>query len=317
MLSNHHLANIAEDIEINQYISEDWLPAGGLLPSTFPDFNLEPKQGTIYYYEKLLEEIEKQNGSGNGQQTLKNIEEAAQNGQATAQAANGETVQVPNHDWADAPALDEATRKLVEKQVKYQLEQVAETITKSRGTVPGEIADILNKLKDEPAKFDWKGYLRRFVGGSQKVYTHKTRRKYNKRYEDNPGMKIKPKKHILVAVDTSGSVNKNELAEFFHEINFIYKTGAEVTVVHCDTAISHIESYKGGKYDIKIYGRGGTDFQPVIDYYNENMHKFTCLVYFTDGEAPSPDNAKGRILWVMSTQSNMNESLPGTKIKLN
>ena len=52
---------------------------------------------------------------------------------------------------------------------------------------------------------------------------------------------------------------------------------------------------------MKIHGRGGTDFQPVIDYYNENQRKFSCLMYFTDGEAYAPDNAKGSILWVLSS----------------
>ncbi len=35
-----------------------------------------------------------------------------------------------------------------------------------------------------------------------------------KQFEDNPGLKIKQKQHILVAVDTSGSVSNDELKEF-------------------------------------------------------------------------------------------------------
>jgi hypothetical protein len=40
-------------------------------------------------------------------------------------------------------------------------------------------------------------------------------------------------------------------------------------------------------------------------------------MYLTDGEAPAPDNAKGNILWVLSSQSRMNDNLPGAVIKLN
>jgi predicted metal-dependent peptidase len=60
-----------------------------------------------------------------------------------------------------------------------------------------------------------------------------------------------------------------------------------------------------------------TDFQPVIDYYNENQNKYSCLIYLTDGEASSPENARGSILWVHSSISQINQDLPGFKIQLN
>jgi predicted metal-dependent peptidase len=120
----------------------------------------------------------------------------------------------------------------------------------------------------------------------------------------------------LVAVDTSGSVNNGELKEFFHEVHHMHKTGSDVTVIQCDAAISDVRPYNP-RNEIKLYGRGGTDFQPVIDYYNEHQHKFTCLVYFTDGECGAPENAKGKILWVLSSTSHENNELPGCTIKLN
>ena len=55
----------------------------------------------------------------------------------------------------------------------------------------------------------------------------------------------------------------------------------------------------------------------MIDYYNENFHKYTSLVYFTDGEAWSPDKVRGKVLWVLSSQSTINNGLPGQVIKLN
>lgn len=56
----------------------------------------------------------------------------------------------------------------------------------------------------------------------------------------------------------------------------------------------------------------------VVDYFNEHRRDFSCLVYFTDGEAPNPDPvAKGRTLWVLSERSHDNDQLPGTVIKLN
>ena len=54
-LVDRKIANIAMDIEINQYINPTWLPEGGMGLDTFPELELEPKKGTKYYYDKLKE----------------------------------------------------------------------------------------------------------------------------------------------------------------------------------------------------------------------------------------------------------------------
>jgi len=315
-LKNKKIANLAMDCEINQYISSTMLPPGGILPSSFPELNLDLKAGTNYYYNQLL-----QGANDKSCPNLNNMLEAMGNGEETVIIKIGGSpsdVQLPNHgEWEEFEGLDEATVKLMKTQTENILKEVAQQVNKSRGIIPGEFAEILENIDcKEPPKFDWRGYLRRFTEGSQKVYTKKMRRKYNKRYEDNPGLKIKPKRHILVAIDTSGSVSTGELKEFMHEIAHIHKSGSEVTIVQADTAIKKISSYRRGD-QFEVFGRGGTCFQPVINYYNEQSTRYTCLVYFTDGEAPSPDNARGRILWVLSSGSQDNTDLPGSTIKLN
>ena len=306
-LADRMIANWAMDIEINQYIDPTWLPKGGLLPSTFPHLNLKEKEGTLYYYEKLKELQD---------EVIQTIKDAIANGELDVTLPDGTNVKLTEHDWSDIENLDEGTQKVIREQSSAIMQDVAEQVEKSRGTLPGEIKQIIEALKNiPPPKFDWRGYMRRFVGKSVKIYTKKSRRKLSKRYEDNPGLKIKQRKHILVAIDTSGSVSKSELVEFLQEIHHIHKTGNDVTIIQCDTAISHVGKYKPGE-DYKIHGRGGTSFQPVIDYYNERINKISCLIYFTDGEAPAPIDARGNILWVLSSSSEINESLPGFQIKL-
>lgn len=346
----HHkmLFNIAADLEINQYIDRDYLPGGsypskedyekdvelikeaieqGLADGTltkeeaaervakipirvifledFADLNLEPKKGTDYYYKKLLETIQPDGSSSHP--TLNNLlgQSDAYHGHVT---------------WKEFEDLSEAEQKMVQKQIDYQLKEAAEQTKKSRGNIPGEIKQYIDSLYfEEPAKFDWRGYFRRFTGGSIKVYTKKSRRKISRRFFGNPGLKIKPKKHILVGVDTSGSVSNAELEEFFTEIHHMHKTGAQITIVQCDTSISHVGPYKKAKDGkIKIHGRGGTSFQPVVDYFNEHRRNFSCMVYLTDGEAPAPSpTPKGRCLWVLSSKSSETDHLPGHTIKLN
>lgn len=310
------LANIAMDLEINQYIDPDMLPPGGMMLNLFPELKLDEKAGSRYYYEKLKQAAQK--GSCSNLNKILAAEAAGNMVVEVTIKGDGEVeVRIPDHSqWGEGEA-DEATKKLVENQTKHILNEIKDQVEKSRGTIPGELASILEKINTvQEAKFDWKGYLRRFAGGSVKVYTKKTRRKYNKRYEDNPGLKIKQRKHVLVAIDTSGSVSSNELLEFMQEINHIFKTGADVTVVQADTAIRNIAAYNPNN-DYKIYGRGGTDFEPVVDYYNENTRKYSCLIYLTDGEAPAPETVKGRVLWALSSTSQETNHLPGITIKLN
>jgi predicted metal-dependent peptidase len=301
LYSDKKLFNIAADLEINQYILESKLPEGGLLLSSFPELNLPRKAGTDKYYE-LLQQAQEDGTSPTLDSLMSKMDGTTPHCHST---------------WDDFNDLSEADKKLVQKQIEHQLKESAEQTVKRHGTVPGELADLIHRLTHvEPAKFDWKGYLRRFVGNSSVVYTKKLRRKYNKRYAANPGLKIKFKNHILVGVDTSGSVNNEELTEFFSELTHMHKTGHKITVAQCDTRLSSIKEFSPGR-DWEIHGRGGTDFQPVIDHYNEKKGHYTALIYLTDGEAYPPVDCPKNTLWCLSSISQMNDELPGKVIKFN
>ena len=301
LYSNHKLFNIAADLEINQYIDRDALPEGGLFLDTFPELNLPKKAGTKKYYE-LLEQECKNNTCESLQSVLNQMDGDSQYDHKT---------------WKEFDELTEAEKKLVQKQIEHQLKETAEQTQKRCGNVPGELADLIKRLTTiEPPKFDWKGYLRRFVGNSTVSYTKKLRRKYNKRYSDNPGLKIKFKNNILVGVDTSGSVSNKELKEFMSELTHMHKTGHQITVAQCDTQINSVEEFNPRK-DWEIKGRGGTVFQPVIDLFNKKKGVYTALIYLTDGEAATPEDCPKNTLWVHSSQCNVNENLPGLKIQLN
>ena len=308
---NKKVANIAMDIEINQYIDEDDLPEGGCTLESFAEYNLPPKAGCREYYKLLMQakEQEEQSGSGGKISDMAGMDDGEQHSSGT---------NVPDHGtWKDFEDLSEAEKKLLESQTAHILKEIADSVEKSRGTIPGEFKGILERLRHvEPPKFDWRSYVRRFAGGAKEVFTKKLRRKDNKRFEENPGLKIKNKRHLLVAIDTSGSVSDKEVKEFLNEIHHIHKTGSEVTILQCDTVIRSIEKYKPNE-DITLHGRGGTDFDPVLEYYNENQRKYTCLFYLTDGECSTDVKPKGKMLWVISTRGEINKGLPGPQIKLN
>ena len=300
LYNDKKLFNIAADLEINQYISNDYLPPGGLSLDNFPELNLSSRMGTRYYYDKLCDA--KDNG------TCPNLE-------SLLNSMDG-TTEYDHSTWDDFNELSESEKKLIQKQVEHQLKETAQQTQKRSGNIPGELAELIKKLFHiEPPKFDWKGYMRKFVGRSTISYTKKLRRKFNKRYSGNPGLKIKFKNHILVGVDTSASVSTDELKEFMSEIYHMHKTGNKITIAQCDTQLNSVEEFNPKK-DWKIKGRGGTIFQPVIDHYNK-MGCYTSLIYLTDGEASSPENCPKNALWVLSSKSSMNNDLPGQVIKLN
>tara|TARA_R100000700_G_C3170821_1_gene145432 strand:+ start:716 stop:1888 length:1173 start_codon:yes stop_codon:yes gene_type:complete len=298
------LFNIAADIEINQYIDRNMLPAGGLTLDTFKELRLPRKAGTSEYY-KLLQQTMDKNGNSSCDAL-----------QGILDQMDGNSQYCHKH-WKEVTELPEAAKKLVQKQYEHQMKQTAEEIQKKHGTLPGELAEIIEKLfKIEPPKFNWKQYLKRFINNASKIYTKKLRRKYNKRYSGNPGLKIKHRNHVLVGVDTSGSVSSKELVEFMNELVHMHRTGNKITVAQFDTELTSVEEFNPKKH-WEIKGRGGTCFQAVTDHYNDPKNRYSAFICLTDGEAPNPDNCPKNALWVHSSRSSINEELTGIKIQLN
>jgi predicted metal-dependent peptidase len=293
------------DMEINQYISKDWLPEGGIDIDNYADLNLDLKAGCRYYYDKLKQLQDEKNKNGTcGNAPMDELLDAMANGELDEHAT-----------WEEFEDMTEAEQKLIEKQLQKVLGDAKEQTLKKRGTVPGEIEGVIIIEEVTKQKFNWRLYIRRFTGVSTKVFTKKIRRKENRRFEANPGLKVKMRQHMLLAIDTSGSVSDSELQEFMSEIYHIYKCGVDITVVQCDTVIRSIEPYKG-KFEMGVQGRGGTEFEPVVEYFISNLKKYTSLVYFTDGECGYSVKPRGNTLWVLSERSYMNTELPGKVIKL-
>jgi predicted metal-dependent peptidase len=193
------------------------------------------------------------------------------------------------------------------------LKNTAEQVEKMHGSIPGEFSELIDKLrKKKPEVFNWKAYFRRLLGSIYDINIRVTRRKQSKRFEDAAGIQHKKKVSILVAVDTSGSVSKEELQEFFSEIDYVYKAGARVTIVQCDTRINAVEDYNG-KNVPEIKGRGGTDFNPPVEYYIKHKKEYAYLIYFTDGECSLPDKKPSGMVWVISSRG-YHQEYPGKVI---
>ena len=264
---DHELHNVAADVEINQYLTPEYYPTPDiLLPSTFPELNLPLKAGTKKYYE-LLSKAEQEGTSPTLNALLDDLREEGL-----------------HPTWKEFDSLSEADKKLVKAQIDHQIKSIVEG-QRNMGFTPAELKSYIDSLFEiKPQSFDWKGYFRRFFGTSTKVYTKKTRRKLNKRFEENPALKVKQKKNVLVGVDTSGSVSNKDLVEFFNEIYHMWKTGISITIAEGDANISNVYEYDG-KMPTFVTGRGGTNMNPFVEYFNKNR-QYNSLVILTDGFIP-------------------------------
>jgi predicted metal-dependent peptidase len=258
---DHKLHNIAADLEINQYLNPQYYPTPSIiLLSTFPELNLPERAGTKKYYEILQHAYE-----NNLSETLNNL-------------MKEDDFHIT---WKEFENLSEADKKLIKSQIEHQIRNITES-NRDPGFIPSELKSYINSLFEiAPPSYDWKGYFRRFFSSGVKIYTKKTRRKLNKRFIENPALKIKTKQSILVGIDTSGSVSEDDLIEFFNEIHHMHKTGVSITIAEGDADIHNVYEYKGKTPEF-VQGRGGTDMNPFIEYFNKHK-QYTNLIILTDG----------------------------------
>ena len=284
---NHDKFNIAADCEVNSYI-----PILQKDPYCYPArWNLENSKGTKFYYENLPDEPDPPQGN----------------------SGNDYDPNDSHESWKDFQDLSDTEKQLIENQIDYQAKNTAETCKKLIGSVPGELKEYLDSLfKIKPQVFNWKAYFRRVIGNLITSELYLTRMRPSRRFPDSRGVKFKRKPHVLVGVDTSGSVSNEELEDFFSEIYYLWKSGVKVTIAQMDTKIEHIEEYNG-KFNKEIYGRGGTEFTDLINYYNERKKDFSTLVIFTDGYVSLnlPPFRNG--VWVI-TKNGQHQNYPGTTI---
>ena len=288
---DHDKFNKASDLETNSYI-----PILQKDPYYYPArFNLENNKGTKFYYENLPDEPNDGDEGNNGD------------------SSNSYDPNDSHASWKDFQDLSDTEKQLIENQIDYQAKNTAETCQKLIGSIPGELKEYLDSLfKIKPQVFNWKAYFRRVIGNLITSELYLTRMRPSRRFPDSRGVKFKRKPHVLVGVDTSGSISDEELEDFFSEIYYLWKSGVKVTIAQIDTKIEHIEEYNG-KFNKEIYGRGGTEFTDLINYYNERKKDFSTLVIFTDGYVSLnlPPFRNG--VWVI-TKTGAHKDYPGTTI---
>ncbi|KYJ87207.1 DUF2201 family putative metallopeptidase [Sulfurovum riftiae] len=114
---------------------------------------------------------------------------------------------------------------------------------------------------------------------------------------------------IVIAVDTSGSIDEALLGTFLGEIESIMQSypNYEIDLITADAKIqSHRVFLPGESLDYEVSGGGGTDFRPVFEYIDNYIDYPTLLLYFTDAEGTFPANEPGYdLLWLIPEEREM------------
>lgn len=185
-------------------------------------------------------------------------------------------------------------------------EQVREKVmlaeeSRSWGTLAGALRERI--LAAHRPKVDYAEILRAFRASIISSQRYLTRMKPSRRYgEDAMGSRYQPTSRLLFAVDVSGSMASEELAVGFSIVGRLFSHAvAEIDVIAFDTrVIGPPLTLRRARHEFDITGRGGTRFQPVIDYLDEHP-RYDGLIIYTDGEAPipaPPKRATTRIVWL-------------------
>ena len=126
---------------------------------------------------------------------------------------------------------------------------------------------------------------------------------------------------LCVALDTSGSIAAEELAQFVSEVDAIKgQIRARVTLHACDERLDARGPWEFRHWEAialppALGGGGGTRFVPVFEWVAATQRRPDVLLYFTDAEGEFPREAPAYpVLWLVKGRSRVPW---GERIQLN
>jgi len=195
--------------------------------------------------------------------------------------------------------------KIDEQKDEASKDNNAQLLNKAKkyGDLPLDIEILLPELFD--SQIDWKNELYEVIEQSMKFdYCLSPP---NKRYL-SMGIALPSlggsKAKIVIAIDSSGSIDDIQLTEFLSEVQGIMNQfeNFEIDLIMADVKVhEHIILQPGDILEQKIIGGGGTNFENTFKYIEENIYDITLFLYFTDGIGKFPkDEPNFETIWVLT-----------------
>lgn len=169
--------------------------------------------------------------------------------------------------------------------------------------------DEEEKIERKKEDLSWDKTLRLMVGQVPKGKRH-TKTRLNRRQpfrSDLSGELTDRKIHVVIAVDTSYSMEKEQIEKALNQVYKLKrKYDFDLTLIQVDSQIKEVKDInKLSDIPTLIKGRGGTSFTPVIEYVNsKKKYRQSILVYFTDGRGDYkiPKPLVKKVIWVLFPQ---------------
>ncbi|MEZ4328794.1 MAG: VWA-like domain-containing protein [Polyangiales bacterium] len=295
-LCDVELMDLAIEMSANEYIEEPlpdpitWRP--------YASIGLRAGQSTLERYERLV----------------------AAFGEGTVPASGGSGREQGAGERADdhrylrrgdtQPGALEQTRQLIQRAAVEAGELRAGGGDDTPGALcagkdPGSLIEALTGVLGRAERYlDWKTALRMFVARARApVHTYaRPNRRFPSRVGEVPGRTYSPrvlvKPRLLVVIDTSMSMTRPELAEIARQLGELAQH-ATLTVAECDTRVARVYAWSGALTN--VMGRGGTDLRPVFAGPLLAAHGVEGVIYFTDGDGPTPDTPPSvPVLWILT-----------------
>ena len=196
----------------------------------------------------------------------------------------------------------EGSKSDIQKQEQEWKVKIAQSQS-TAGKLPADLDRLLDKAME--TMVPWEELLSRFLTQvSQNDYSWKMpnpRYTYMDTYL--PQLRTPSLGQIAVIIDTSGSINQQDLDIFASELRSIISSypDTEINVLYVDTKVSGHQIVNINELELKPHGGGGTDFSPGFEYLDKNGIDPVCVIYFTDGECYSfPDTPDASVLWMIN-----------------
>ena len=218
-------------------------------------------------------------------------QEQKDKGQGQGQG-QGQGEGLDDHEWEDAENMTEEEKRQLERDIDQAIRQGVmaqqKIAGKGAGGIDRELAEAL------APKVDWREVLREFVKASCRAKDKSSWRRVNRRFLSAgtymPSMIGEKVGHLVIAIDTSGSIGGPELAEFLSEVKGIAEdVNPEcVDLLYWDSEVAGHETYEANNVSSIIQstqpkGGGGTSPSCITAYMEEKKLDPECVIVLTDG----------------------------------
>lgn len=317
---DHMLWNVAIDIVDNSLVLRNGfkLPKEGCIPNSADVFEQEgiiiancSKKIAEEVYDELEKQIKKSmkgkqqgknNSKGQGQSPSSGQGEGdSDEGEGNSQGGSGKGNKKKKSQYPEmfpegfdkhmCESKHGKNSNKAKEQEKFWDDKLREAVvvSKMKGDIPKGMERIIEKLHEET--INWKSLLYNFI--TQQIPYNLTYARPNKKSvsigEYMPDV-LKEKIDVVIGIDTSGSIGREELTDFLSEIIGIaraFQQRINMRLITHEVDVNDDYEVRNGNIEkikkLQIHGGGGTAHKPIFDYIKENVRDCKCAIFLTDG----------------------------------